>query len=93
MQKGGTIINARDVPTHTNCSLGRWYYGVGRSEFGGNREFTAIEAQHIKFHDLLKAYDETFTKYGSVRAQGILNQIQSVSLNVGVGLDHLKKVV
>ena len=93
MQKGGTIINARDVPTHTNCSLGRWYYGVGKSEFGGNHEFTAIEAQHIKFHELLKEYVETFTKYGSVRAQGVLNQIQSVSLNVGVGLDHLKKVV
>ena len=93
MQKGGTIINARDIPTHTNCSLGRWYYGVGRSEFGGNHEFTAIEAQHIKFHELLKEYVETFTKYGSVRAQGVLNQIQSVSLNVGVGLDHLKKVV
>ena len=93
MQKGGKIIKAEEIPSHTNCSFGSWYYGVGKIEYGETREFIAIESHHKKFHDLLKEYVETFTKRGGDKAQTVLNQIQVSSQGVMNSIDQLKKVI
>ncbi len=93
MQKGGPVINMVDVPAHTECSFGRWYYGVGQRKFGHLREFTEVETPHKKFHENLKEYTEVFKKHGAGRAQTILDQMKSTSLGVIITLDQLKKVV
>ncbi len=93
MQKGGKIIKAEEIPSHTNCSFGSWYCGVGKIEYGETREFIAIEFHHKKFHDLLKEFVETFTKRGGDKAQTVLNQIQVSSQGVMNSIDQLKKVI
>jgi uncharacterized phage infection (PIP) family protein YhgE len=93
MQKGGAIINIKDIPAHTNCSLGRWYYGIGKGRFGQNQEFVAIEPVHQRFHELLKEYVKTFMGQGQGRSQEVLNQLKSVSQNIVNNLDQLKKVI
>jgi EAL domain-containing protein (putative c-di-GMP-specific phosphodiesterase class I) len=35
---------------HTACTLGRWYYGLGRS-FAGDPDFEALEAPHRRMHE------------------------------------------
>ena len=93
MQQGGTAINPKDIPSHTGCALGRWYYGAGMGRFGQLREFISVEAPHKKFHELLKEYVEAFTSNGAGRAQVIFEQLKSVSLNIVADLDQLKKIV
>ncbi len=93
MQQGGSVINVNDIPSHTGCSLGRWYYGIGKGRFGQTQEFMEIEAPHRKFHELLKEYVETYASHGSSGAQPILNQLKTVSLNIIANLDQLKKIV
>ena len=93
MQTGNGTIRVQDIPTHTTCSLGRWYYGIGKQEFGENQEFLAIEAQHVKFHQLLIEFVETFSNQGSAKAHEVLNQLHIVSSNVANNLDQLKKVI
>ena len=38
---------------HTDCSLGRWYYGLGQ-QFADNPDFIALEAPHRGLHDNCK---------------------------------------
>jgi len=92
MQTGGRIILASDLPTHTSCALGRWYYGIGKGNFSNRREFIEIEAPHIRFHELLREYIKTFTSHGPGSAQVILNQLKSVSVNITDNFDQLKKM-
>lgn len=35
---------------HTECEMGRWYYGVGKELFGNMATFHAVEAVHRDFH-------------------------------------------
>jgi methyl-accepting chemotaxis protein len=93
MQQGNAVINVNDIPAHTGCSLGRWYYGIGKGRFGQTQEFLEIEAPHRKFHELLKEYVETNTSHGSSGAQSILNQLKTVSQNIITNLDQLKKII
>jgi len=93
MQSGGGTIRLQEIPTHLTCSLGRWYYGIGKQEFGDNKEFLAIEAQHEKFHHLLSEFVETYSSYGAAKSQEVLNQLQVVSHNVANSLDQLKKII
>lgn len=93
MQGGNSTIRLQDIPTHMTCSLGRWYYGIGKQEFGDNKEFVAIEAQHEKFHHLLSEFVETYSSYGATKSQEVLNQLHVVSTNVANSLDQLKKII
>lgn len=89
MQKGLGTISTEDVPTHATCAFGRWYYGVGKLEFGNNQSFIDVEADHIRFHDLLKKYVESFAGVGNSKGQAILDQMHSVSSSCVNDLDRL----
>jgi methyl-accepting chemotaxis protein len=93
MQQGGAKINPNSITDHTQCSLGRWYYGVGNGKFGQKREFIEIEAPHKRIHQLLKEYVETYTSQGPGKAHVIFDQIKSVSAVIIADLDELKKIV
>jgi methyl-accepting chemotaxis protein len=93
MQNGGGLIDKNNVPTETQCSLGRWYYGIGKSEFGQRQEFIALEEVHRKCHETLKEYIVTYTDKGSSKAQTSFNQLKANSLNVVNSLDKLKNII
>ena len=93
MQNGSEIIKSGSVPTHLDCSLGRWYYGIGKQEFGDMPEFVAVEAQHEKFHQLLADFVETYNASGSARSQEVVSQLRATSLKVERSLDQLKQSI
>jgi len=93
MQNGGELIPQKDIPTHMSCSLGRWYYGIGKQEFGQFKEFVEVEVQHTKFHELLNSFVLTFSSQGSGKAQATVEQLRTVSTNVVNSLDKLKSVI
>lgn len=93
MQQGGVKIQPGDVPSHTQCSLGRWYYGVGSTQFSQKQEFIEIAAPHQRFHEALRSYVETFHRQGKSAAEGPLGQLKSISVAIINQLDQLKKSV
>jgi methyl-accepting chemotaxis protein len=93
MQKGGKKISLNEVPAHTNCAFGRWYYGAGVGQFGQMQEFIAVELPHKEFHNLLREYVEIYKSQGAGRADATLKQLKAVSRNIVNHLDQLKKMV
>ncbi|MEW6505620.1 MAG: methyl-accepting chemotaxis protein [Chloroflexota bacterium] len=88
---GGGTLRLSDVPSHTDCSLGKWYYGLGKREFGAHPEFKAIEADHIHFHELLREFAAN-QKSGNHGGQ-IVKEIKQLSQRVVEKLDQLKRVL
>jgi len=93
MQQGGAQIQPGDIPSHTQCSLGRWYYGVGSTQFSQKREFIEIAVPHEKFHQALRDYVETFHRQGKARSEGALGQLKSISVSIINQLEQLKKTI
>ena len=93
MQNGSEKILRDRIPSHLECSLGRWYYGIGQLEFGENQEFVAVEAQHIKFHKLLAEFVDAYSEKGAEKSELVLNQLRMVSEDVENNLEQLKQTI
>lgn len=49
---GNSSAKPQDLPAHTACPLGQWYYaGVGKEEFAGEAEYHRMEEPHKAVHD------------------------------------------
>ncbi|MFN7035508.1 MAG: CZB domain-containing protein, partial [Bellilinea sp.] len=88
---GAETLHADQVPAYTDCSLGRWYYGLGKREFGGYPEYQAIEADHIRFHELLREF--AANQKNGHHAAGMVKEIKQLSVRVCEKLEQLKRVV
>ena len=47
---GDADMKASELVDHTQCGLGRWYYGEGRTRFADLRAFSELEAVHARTH-------------------------------------------
>jgi methyl-accepting chemotaxis protein len=90
MQNGGPAIQSKDVPTHKNCSVGRWYYGIGASELGHKQEFKDIEEPHIQFHKILQDYVTSFAVNDPKKSAQLLEKLKTHSQQIAKKLDSLK---
>lgn len=81
----------KEVPSHTECALGRWYYSLGKREFGGRAEFQAVEADHTRFHKLLRDFAEN--GHNRERAVQLAQELKQISRRVVDRLEELKRVI
>lgn len=86
---GLETILPQDVPAHTECSLGKWYYGIGKQKFGHFAEFEAIEPDHIQFHEILKSFAESTSN--RPKLSRLLSEAHSVSRKIIQNLDALQE--
>ena len=93
MQKGGTKIKLSDLPNHRNCSLGRWYYGVGGRDFGQDKNFHALKVDHKQFHESLRQYIDSLSTQDQKASQEILEMLQSSHQQIDTSLKNLVKTV
>ncbi|MGB9591068.1 MAG: methyl-accepting chemotaxis protein [Candidatus Kryptoniota bacterium] len=93
MQHGGESIQVDLIPDHTSCALGRWYYGIGKKDFGSMKEYLHIEENHKKFHEAMREYVESFTFNRNGRSQSLLEQCRTLSKSIVHDLEQLKKVL
>jgi aerotaxis receptor len=56
---GLKVLTRSDVPTHTECKFGQWFYGEGKKEFGHLPLAQDIEREHKVVHDKIIAIVET----------------------------------
>jgi aerotaxis receptor len=91
MERGEETISVTQIPSHTNCSLGQWYYGLGKREFGHLNEFVQLEEDHKKFHQVMKELVETHAISGNGKAKLDLDQCRTLANNIASSLDLLKQ--
>ena len=49
---GDANMKTLELIDHTQCGLGRWYYGDGKARFTDLRTFSKLEAVHARVHDI-----------------------------------------
>ena len=91
MLAGGQRVAARDVPTHTDCSLGRWYAGRARREWGSLPEYQAVLAPHQRFHEVLARLVRLAEAGNTRAAENNLAELKQASRAVLQALDSLEQ--
>lgn len=85
---GERIVNYPSL-CHTECRLGKWYYGLGQ-EFRGCEEFDAVEIPHQTFHTIGKNIIEAVNQGASMaQLTELLSQLSLCSAEI---LNHLQKL-
>lgn len=90
MLLGHATISAKDVNDHTNCGLGRWYYGRGQAEFGSLPEFVAIEAPHQQLHQAVQQVVRAYNAGKTEEAKLGINEVAYLSQQVIDAIDSLE---
>lgn len=93
MQKGGEKIKLSELPNHRNCSLGRWYYGVGGRDFGQDRNFHALKVDHKQFHENLRMFIESISADDLAESLSLMEKLSSTHQQVETSLKNLIKSV
>ena len=93
MLAGRLQLTVDQIPAHTDCALGKWYYRVGAREFGGLQEYRAIEQGHAAFHDDLKNLARALSSGQKDSARKIQQDLARQSGVVVNALDELKRVI
>jgi len=86
-------LNNYGVVTHEQCSLGRWYYGPGRQHYAHLPEFEALEAVHIRFHQLTRRAVETFNNGHRQDFESTAREVEAVTAEFLASLDRLEAAV
>jgi len=51
---GHAEIGEDELKDHTQCRLGRWYYGTGAARYGAEQAYREMEAPHRRVHELAR---------------------------------------
>ena len=89
----GTDPGEQSVPKkHTNCSFGKWYYGVGQ-ELNNLDSFNAIESIHQKLH---QKYNDIFDEFEKLIKEGFFNDLSlresDKQKNFNASIEVLKEI-
>ncbi len=89
----GTDPGEQSVPKmHTNCTFGKWYYGVGQ-ELNNLDSFNAIESIHQKLH---QKYNDIFDEFETLTKDGFFNDVSlrksDTQKNFNVSIEVLKEI-
>ncbi len=93
MVAGKLLLTVEQIPAHTECALGKWYYRIGAREFGGLKEYKAIEQSHAAFHDGLKSLARALSSGQQDTAARIQRDLVRQSGVVVNALEDLKRVI
>jgi methyl-accepting chemotaxis protein len=91
MLGGRERIRDVDVPAHTGCALGKWYYGPGKAQCGGYSSYRAVEAPHQRFHERLRAAVVQSTRGEAGAAESSARDATRLSGEVVSALDRLER--
>jgi methyl-accepting chemotaxis protein len=86
---GRQNLSEGEIKDHTQCRLGRWYYGDGRAHFGELAPFRAMEAPHAAVHRLGREIAELSAKGAIEEAVTRLEQLDQHSEQIFAHIDAL----
>ncbi|GAB4460155.1 MAG: methyl-accepting chemotaxis protein [Anaerolineae bacterium] len=93
MLMGKVTISSDDVNDHTNCVLGRWYYGRGQLDFGTLPEFAAIEEPHRQLHQTVSQVVTAYNQGRLEQAKNGINEVAYLSQQVIDAIESIEAVI
>jgi methyl-accepting chemotaxis protein len=91
MQAGRTRLTAAEVTSHENCTLGKWYYGRGRQQYGHLPEFAAVEAPHTRMHAVCRQAVEAYHRGDRAATEAGVHEVERLSHEVVDLLNRLEQ--
>jgi methyl-accepting chemotaxis protein len=85
----GHIIQKDELVSHHSCSLGKWYYGLGKKQFGKCSSFNQIEEPHSHMHRLVSEAVGMMEKGQKDSAAKNLEKVRKLSGEIIRLLDQL----
>jgi methyl-accepting chemotaxis protein len=90
---GGTKIESKELLSHHDCALGKWYFTLGVRQFSELPSFKAIDGHHAKLHTCAREAVEAYGRGNEVEAQRHFNEMKQASQGVISALDQLHSAV
>ncbi|MER2496396.1 methyl-accepting chemotaxis protein [Vibrio neptunius] len=78
---------------HHFCALGKWYYGEGKSLYGTEATFKALEPPHAKLHGVIKDVLELIDQGQHEDANRAFEQIEPISKEVVRKISDLERAI
>jgi methyl-accepting chemotaxis protein len=89
MVNTGKSIPPKELVSHTECALGRWYTGIAKHEFGHLAEFQRLDAPHARLHQLAREAASNCESGNSAALMRNYQEIKRASAEVVAILDQL----
>jgi methyl-accepting chemotaxis protein len=89
MLAGKIELDENQVTSHTHCTLGKWYYGAGRIDFGQFPEFQALETPHVQLHENARRSASAFHRGDRRAAEAGYQEAKRLSVEMVNLLDRL----
>ncbi len=90
---GHAHLSEEQAVSHTQCDLGKWYYGSGIEDFGSMPEFKALEPPHEEIHKLIKEVITLRSKGDTHRAEQLYQRVVDLSEQIIHKIDDLEQRV
>ncbi len=88
--EGELEMDPSELVDHTQCYLGKWYYGVGQEHCGHLQTFRDIEQPHIELHKLAREIYNLKQEGRIEEAKQKLIKVKEVAEKIVSNLDRLK---
>jgi methyl-accepting chemotaxis protein len=83
-------LTEADVASHTNCRLGKWYYGAAEKLIGHDPAFKNLEQPHILVHELARRAVREVNNGNREKAEQTLHEIGEASKEVVFLMNELR---
>jgi len=91
MLAGKEQLNEKTIPSHRDCKLGKWYYGVGGTQYRGSDTFTELGQKHEEMHDAVKKTARLFDAGQKGEARSSADDVYRLASQVIHLLDKLEE--
>jgi hypothetical protein len=90
---GSEHLTPDEVSHHTECKFGKWYYGDGQKEYGGNRLFIELGSAHEQFHETVRKVVSLWNSGKPKEAQHEALRVDALSEDVIRLMQELKDAI
>ena len=90
MLLGRERIRAGEITDHTQCRLGRWYYGRGAKSHGRLAAFRDLEEPHRKIHQAAGLCVEAWNRGDAQEAKRLYREVVDLSQQILELLSQLR---
>ncbi|MBY0398286.1 MAG: CZB domain-containing protein [Thermoleophilia bacterium] len=90
---GREKVTEQEIVGHTECALGKWYYGGGERQLRNLAEFRAIDAPHQQFHHAVRATVGARNGGNLAGARAKAELVERISHEIVAALDQLARRV
>ena len=87
---GRSAIDLKSLVSAEDCTLGKWYHGRGKIEFGHVNDFKALDKPHDKLHMTVQSLVEAYQNGETRRAEAELGLLRQYSETI---VRHISNII